>query len=54
MKPLYKIGQSKKLIFENGHQIDVTIKDFHFNYIHYEFVYSLNEISKNVLESNLF
>ena len=54
MKPAYKIGQSKKIIFENGIELQVTIKSYHFNYIYNEFVYSLNEISSNVLECNLF
>ena len=54
MKPTYNIGQKVTIEFNSGKKMTVTITARHYNIIQGEWVYSVAELKKNILESNIF
>jgi hypothetical protein len=54
LKQRYKKGDTGTIIWNSGKEQKVTIVSSYFSYIHNEFIYTVKELSKKLLQSDFW
>ena len=54
LKRKFKAGDIGTIIWNSGKEQKVTIVSSYFSYIHNEFVYTVKELSKKILQSDFW